>query len=114
VPRLAIVHHGECLVKHCLPSLSEAIKDKSKAKTRIPFLWQCFLSLQNHAPQILETACKYDKDHNQTLCKPQHVYYKNVGNGDEIWIVPLNFIPWKIGKEQTRVTLKELNTAKLN
>jgi hypothetical protein len=39
---------------------------------------------------------------------------KNVGNGDEIWIAPLNFIPWKIGKEQTRVTLKELNTAKLN
>ena len=72
---------GDCMVKHCLPSLSQAIKDTSKAKTRIPFLWQCFLSLQNHAPQILETACKYDKDHNQSLSKPQHVYYKNVGNG---------------------------------
>ena len=32
---------------------------------------------------------------------------------EEIWILPLNFIPWKIGKEETRVTLKELNTAKL-
>ena len=32
---------------------------------------------------------------------------------EEIWILPLNFIPWKIGKEETRVTLKELNTANL-
>jgi hypothetical protein len=28
-------------------------------------------------------------------------------------MLPLNIIPWKIGKEQTRVTLKELNTEKL-
>jgi hypothetical protein len=80
-----------------------------KRKNRIPSLLQYFQCLQNHAPQILETSCQFDMWPYQYLCK---VKTRNVSNGDGIRIVPLNIIPWKIGKEQTRVALKELNTWK--
>jgi len=81
-----------------------------KSKTSIPSLPQYFLSLQNHAPQILETSCQYDIWPYQSLYKSKT---RNVSSGDGIQIVPLDIIPWKIGKEQTRVAFKELNTGKL-
>jgi hypothetical protein len=64
-----LVAGGECMPKHGHPGLLEEInKRKGEKRTRIPILLQYFLSLQCHAPEILETACRYDEcmiyDHN--------------------------------------------------
>jgi len=58
---LLLVAGGECMPKHSHPGLFEEInKRKREKRTRIPFLLQYFLSLQSHAPEILETACRYE------------------------------------------------------
>jgi hypothetical protein len=86
-PNLTLANEGKCLAKHGLPSFvfkrnKRCMKRKAN-ESRIPFLLRYFLSLQNHAPQILETACRIKiYDHN--------VYVATTGVQPQMLVMVMN------------------------